>query len=63
MSELPVNEIVCGDCLEVMHDWPDGCVDLVLTDPPYGISHPADYRNRGRGRVAECRNYPPSCGR
>ena len=34
---LPVNEIICGDCLEVMKGWPDGCVDLVLTDPPYGI--------------------------
>ena len=31
------NKIICGDCLEVMKDWPDGCVDLVLTDPPYGI--------------------------
>jgi len=29
--------IVCGDCLEVMAEMPDGCVDLVLTDPPYGI--------------------------
>ena len=31
------NEIICGDCLEVMKDWPDGCVDLVLTDPPYNL--------------------------
>jgi DNA modification methylase len=31
-----VNQIICGDCLEVMKDWPDKCVDLVLTDPPYG---------------------------
>lgn len=37
MTELPVNQIICGDCLEVMRDWPDKCVDLVLTDPPYGI--------------------------
>jgi site-specific DNA-methyltransferase (adenine-specific) len=29
--------IVCGDCLEVMKDWPEKCVDLVLTDPPYNI--------------------------
>ena len=29
--------IVQGDCLEIMADMPDGCVDLVLTDPPYGI--------------------------
>ena len=26
-----------GDCLEVMKDIPDGSVDLILTDPPYGI--------------------------
>ena len=32
------NTIICGDCLDVMKDWPDGCVDLVLTDPPYGIN-------------------------
>ncbi len=32
-----VNQIVCGDCLDVMKDFPDKCVDLVLTDPPYGI--------------------------
>ncbi len=30
-----VNKIICGDCLEVMRDWPDNCVDLVLTDPVY----------------------------
>lgn len=38
MSELPINQIICGDCLEVMKDWPDNCVDLVLTDPPYNVS-------------------------
>ena len=27
---LEVNQIICGDCLEVMKDWPDNCVDLVL---------------------------------
>ena len=26
-----------GDCLELMKNIPDGSVDLVLTDPPYGI--------------------------
>ena len=29
------NTIICGDCLEVVKDWPDGCVDLVVTSPPY----------------------------
>ena len=29
-------ELWCGNCLELMKDIPDGSVDLVLTDPPYG---------------------------
>ena len=32
---LPINQIITGDCLEVMKDWPDNCVDLVVTSPPY----------------------------
>ena len=35
--KLPINEIVCGDCLEVMKDWPDNCVDLVFADPPFNV--------------------------
>ena len=34
---LELNKIYCGDCLEYMREMPDKCVDLVLTDPPYGI--------------------------
>ena len=26
-----------GDCLELLKDVPDGSVDLILTDPPYGM--------------------------
>jgi DNA modification methylase len=29
--------VVCGDCLELMKALPDGCVDAVITDPPYGV--------------------------
>ena len=32
-----INTVQCGDCLEIMAGLPDGCVDLVLTDPPYGV--------------------------
>ena len=34
--DLPLDTIICGDCLEVMKGWPDSSVDLVVTDPPYG---------------------------
>ncbi len=33
---LPINQIICGDCLEVMKGWPDNCVNLIVSDPPYG---------------------------
>ena len=29
--------IVCGDCLPILAAMPDGCVDAVVTDPPYGL--------------------------
>jgi DNA modification methylase len=31
------NRIYHGDCLDIMKAWPDKCIDLILTDPPYGI--------------------------
>lgn len=34
-----LDKVVCGDCLELMKELPDGCVDLVVTDPPYGVSY------------------------
>jgi len=36
-------ELIQGDCLEKMKDIPDGCVDLVLTDPPYEIEDMKPY--------------------
>lgn len=32
-----INKIYLGDCLDVMNELPDNCIDLVLTDPPYGV--------------------------
>ena len=31
-------ELINGDCLEEMKKIPDGSIDLVLTDPPYGTT-------------------------
>ena len=33
-----INKVIQGDCLEVMKQMPDKSVDLVLTDPPYGVN-------------------------
>jgi len=33
--ELPINKLLCGDCLEIMRTFPKESVDIILTDPPY----------------------------
>lgn len=33
-----INEIIQGDCLEVMRDIPDKSVDMILCDLPYGTT-------------------------
>lgn len=30
------NQIVCGDCIDVMKEIPENSIDAVITDPPYG---------------------------
>ena len=40
-----VNKVICADSLEFMKKLPDKCVDLVLTDPPYGVGLDYDIYN------------------
>ena len=66
---LEVDRIYCGDCLDLMREMPDKGVDLVLTDPPYGIGESNEKnlsrekpfgskRDRpGSSRVAGAKNY------
>ena len=44
-------ELLHGDCLEMMKDIPDGSVDMVLTDPPYGMSFQSDYRKNKYDKI------------
>jgi len=41
-----VNKIILGDCEEVLKDFPDNCIDLIFTSPPY-----ADQRQKTYGGV------------
>lgn len=40
------SEIALGDCAEVLQRFPDGCIDLIVTSPPY-----ADQRNSTYGGI------------
>lgn len=35
----PDGLIICGDCRDILPEFPEKSVDLVLTDPPYGIAN------------------------
>lgn len=37
MNGLPLNEIIHGDCVEVMSRLPEGTVDMIFADPPYNL--------------------------
>jgi len=41
-----LNKIICGDSLKILKELPDNSVDLVLTDPPYGINYDNKDLNR-----------------
>ena len=40
------NKIICGDCDEVLETFPDNCIDLIFTSPPY-----ADKRKNTYGGI------------
>lgn len=35
LPKLPINQILCGDCLEIMKSFPERSINLVFLDPPY----------------------------
>jgi predicted methyltransferase len=35
---MKINEIYLGDCLELMKDIPNGTIDMILCDLPYGTT-------------------------
>lgn len=37
-------QLMLGDCLQRMKEIPDGSVDMVLTDPPYGMDYQSNRR-------------------
>ena len=53
-----VNSVINADCLEVMKQLPDKCIDLVLTDPPYGMEFRSNHRYKKHDKIAGDDRYP-----
>ena len=49
-----------GDCREILPTLAP--VDLVLTDPPYGVNLNTHYEKASRGQLTAAHNYPPVYG-
>lgn len=56
-----IGKIINADCLEVMKQMPNKCVDLVITDPPYGIKRDKGFEGfegfGGKGKPIARRQY------
>lgn len=45
-----LDKFICGDCLSIMSQMPDNCLDLVVTSPPYNLKNSTgNGMNDGRG--------------
>ncbi len=47
-----LNKIHNIDCIDFMKTVPDGYFDLILTDPPYGMSFQSNYRKEKHNAIA-----------
>lgn len=49
--DLPLNEIINGDCIEVMNSLPENSVDLIFADPPYNLQLKGDLHRPDNSKV------------
>ena len=56
VRELPIDEVICADCMDPevgLPSLPEGCVDAVITDPPYGIPQGSAFVRKGGRDIQE----------
>ena len=51
-----INKIINDDCMNILKRIPDKAIDLILTDPPYGIKESSN-NNKSRGKLAKAKDY------
>jgi len=50
-TELPIDKIIIGNCIEVLEALPQGSVDLIFADPPYNLQLENELFRPNRTRV------------
>ena len=56
MSMQSISRLIQGDCLENMRQMKSKSIDIIITDPPYGIGEAAG-KNKSRGHAAVAKDY------
>ena len=52
--DLPLDQILMGDCIAEMARLPDKCVDMIFADPPYNLQLGGDLIRPEGGKVDAC---------
>ncbi|KEO54478.1 site-specific DNA-methyltransferase [Thioclava pacifica] len=48
---LPLNQILAGDCIEMMNSLPENSIDLIFADPPYNLQLRGDLHRPDNSKV------------
>lgn len=56
-NALPLNQILDGDCIEVMNALPEGSVDLIFADPPYNLQLRGELHRPDNSLVDACDDH------
>jgi modification methylase len=51
IAQLPLDQILAGDCIAVMQGLPEASVDLIFADPPYNLQLRGDLHRPDNSRV------------
>ena len=50
-TDLPIDQILTGDCREILAQLPDKSIDLIFADPPYNLQLQQDLYRPNKSRV------------
>ena len=51
LQKIPVNQILLGDCIEILDSLPAESVDVIFADPPYNLQLSGDLHRPNNSRV------------
>ena len=51
-KNLPVNQIITGDCLQILQPFPDGAIDCCVADPPFIVKSTITFTLARLGNLA-----------